>query len=56
VNTKIEVDMYWPRENVVVEIDGPGHARPRTKNEDAARDAALREAGKAVLRIPSGHG
>jgi len=39
-----------------VEIDGPGHDRPRTKNEDAARDAALKAAGLRVVRIPSGHG
>jgi very-short-patch-repair endonuclease len=56
VNTKIEVDMYWPAENRVVEIDGPGHERERTRREDAARDEALRAAGKTVLRIPSGHG
>ena len=56
VNTKIEVDMYWPDENLVVEVDGPGHNRPRTKNEDAARDDALRKAGITTVRIPSGHG
>jgi predicted transcriptional regulator of viral defense system len=56
VNTKIEVDLLWPAENLVVEIDGPGHDRPRTRNQDAQRDAALREAGMTVLRIPSGHG
>jgi very-short-patch-repair endonuclease len=56
VNTKIEVDFYWPDQNLVVEIDGPGHDRPRTKREDAARDAALTRAGLRVVRIPSGHG
>jgi very-short-patch-repair endonuclease len=56
VNTKIEVDFYWPDENLVVEIDGPGHDRPRTRNEDAARDAALKAAGLKVVRIPSRHG
>jgi hypothetical protein len=56
VNTKIEVDMYWPAENLIVEIDGPGHARERTRREDAARDEKLKAAGKTVLRIPSGHG
>jgi predicted transcriptional regulator of viral defense system len=56
VNTKIEVDFYWPDENLVVEIDGPGHERPRTKAEDAARDRALEAAGLTVVRIPSGHG
>jgi hypothetical protein len=56
VNTKIEVDMYWPDQNLVVEVDGPGHARPRSKREDAQRDEALRKAGIATVRIPSGHG
>ena len=56
VNTKIEVDLYWPDQNLVVEVDGPGHARPRTKREDAERDATLEAAGQSVVRIPSGHG
>ena len=56
VNHKIEVDFYWPDQNLVVEIDGPGHDRPRSQNEDAARDAALQAAGLRVVRIPSGHG
>jgi predicted transcriptional regulator of viral defense system len=56
VNTKIEVDFYWPDQNLVVEIDGPGHDRRRTRAEDARRDAALKQAGIDVVRIPSGHG
>jgi hypothetical protein len=56
VNTKIEVDFYWPDQNLVVEIDGPGHDRPRTKAEDAQRDEALKRAGIHVVRIPSRHG
>ena len=56
VNTKIEVDMYWPDENLAIEIDGPGHERPRTRSDDEARDRALRAAGIEVVRIPSGHG
>jgi hypothetical protein len=59
VNTKlngIEVDFHWPRSNLVVEIDGPGHTRPRTRAEDADRDHELRQAGLTVLRIPSRHG
>jgi hypothetical protein len=56
VNTKIEVDFYWPDEKLVVEIDGPGHNRPRTKAEDEQRDRALEAAGLTVVRIPSGHG
>jgi hypothetical protein len=56
VNTKIEVDMYWPAENLVVEIDGPGHQRPTTRNADAAREEALKAAGITTVRLPSGHG
>jgi hypothetical protein len=52
----IEVDFYWPDQNLVVEIDGPGHDRPRTKAEDARRDEALQRAGLTVVRIPSPHG
>jgi hypothetical protein len=52
VNTRIEnleVDFAWP--HVVVEIDGPAHQRPRTKQEDAERDAILKAAGYEVLRL-----
>jgi predicted transcriptional regulator of viral defense system len=56
VNTKIEVDFYWPDEKLVVEVDGPGHNRPRTRAEDEQRDRALEAAGLTVVRIPSGHG
>jgi hypothetical protein len=59
VNTKvhgIEVDLYWADENVVVEIDGPGHARPRTRRTDEQRDRHLQENGIRVVRIPSGDG
>jgi Protein of unknown function (DUF559) len=56
VNTKIEVDLYWPDENLVVEVDGPGHERPRTRREDDARDRVLRAAGIEVVRLPSCHG
>ena len=37
VNTKlngIEVDFHWPDQNLCIEIDGPGHERPRTQAED----------------------
>ena len=54
VNTKvqdIEVDFHWPDENLCVEIDGPGHQRPRTQAEDRGRDAKLRAAGHDVVRL-----
>jgi hypothetical protein len=51
-NVKIagyEVDFAWPGR--IVEIDGPGHARPRTRREDRDRDRTLRAAGYDVLRF-----
>ena len=57
VNTKIEnleVDFHWPDLNLIVEVDGPGHTRPRTQHEDHERDQSLRAAGHTILRIP-GH-
>jgi very-short-patch-repair endonuclease len=44
-----EVDFYWP--GLCVEVDGPPHARPRTKVDDRIRDASLRAAGYVVLRF-----
>jgi very-short-patch-repair endonuclease len=52
VNTRIagiEVDFAWP--GLVVELDGPAHQRPRTKLEDAQRDAILEAAGYEVVRL-----
>jgi very-short-patch-repair endonuclease len=54
VNTHLrghEVDFHWPDARLAVEVDGPGHHRPRTKREDALRDRVLREAGYEVLRF-----
>ena len=54
VNTQIEdleVDFHWPQLNLIVEVDGPGHTRPRTKREDQERDARLRAAGHTILRV-----
>jgi hypothetical protein len=48
----IEVDALWDRR--IVEIDGPGHERPRTRTEDAQRDAKLRAAGYDVVRVTAG--
>jgi hypothetical protein len=44
-----EVDFAWP--GLVVEIDGPGHKRPRTRREDKLRDAAIKRAGNCVMRL-----
>jgi hypothetical protein len=35
----------------LVEIDGPGHMRPRTQRQDRARDELLRQVGQDVLRF-----
>jgi very-short-patch-repair endonuclease len=48
---QIEVDFYWPDQRLCVEVDGPGHSRPRTRREDRARDELLRAAGQDVLRF-----
>jgi hypothetical protein len=47
----IEVDFHWPEERLVVEVDGPGHGRPRTRREDLARQRKLEGAGYAVVRV-----
>ena len=54
VNTHVlgeEVDFHWPGRWFVVEIDGHGHGRPATREDDARRDAKLRAAGYSVLRV-----
>jgi very-short-patch-repair endonuclease len=45
----LEVD--FELNGLVVEIDGPGHRRPRTRRGDEARDAVLKRAGYEVIRI-----
>ncbi len=47
----LEVDFHWPALHLVVETDGPGHERPRTRREDAHRDRTLKVAGYRVLRF-----
>lgn len=54
VNTSVaglEVDFHWPESDLVVEIDGPGHARPRTAAEDRRRDQTLSAAGITIVRL-----
>ena len=48
VNTKVaglEVDFCWPDRRLVVEVDGPGHARAPTRREDFERERKLEAAG-----------
>jgi hypothetical protein len=47
----IEVDFHWPALQLAIELDGPGHERPRTREEDAYKTRAWREAGYEVLRF-----
>lgn len=49
----LEVDFLWRKERVVVEVDGPGHARPTVARSDRQRDAALAREGFRVERIPT---
>ena len=46
-----EVDFAWS--DLIVEIDGPGHERPRTRAEDGERDARLAAAGYTIVRVSS---
>ena len=47
-----EVDFHWPQARLAIELDGPGHRRRRTRNEDADKEAAWRAGGFEVLRYP----
>jgi hypothetical protein len=50
-----EVDFHWPRERLVVEIDGgPFHRSAATIEDDRRRDALLTAGGWTVLRFSSG--
>ena len=54
VNVKLngeEADFHWPAHKLVVEIDGPGHERAKTRRDDARKEAKWRAAGYEVLRV-----
>ena len=47
-----EVDLLWPRERLIVEVDGYAfHAGRQAFERDRARDAALQVAGYRVIRV-----
>ena len=46
----IRLDLVWPREKCVVELDGPDHLDTDKYAADRARDRALQRAGFLVLR------
>lgn len=57
VNVPIDVqdgslrpDFHWPDAMLIVEVDGGGHARKRSKEEDRGRDARFHVAGWTVMR------
>lgn len=54
VNTPLnghEVDFHWPAHRLAIELDGPHHARERTKREDERKEAVWRAGGFEVLRF-----
>ena len=47
----MEVDLYFPRLGVVIEVDGGVHDNPTAKADDAAKQARLEALGYTVLRL-----
>lgn len=47
----IRCDFHWPSARLCVEVDGPGHDRPRVRRQDLRRDELLRGAGWRVVRV-----
>jgi hypothetical protein len=47
----VEPDFRWPERRLVVEVDGPGHARERATRNAARCERILRGAGYAVVRF-----
>jgi len=47
----VRLDLFWPAERCVVEIDGPEHCRPEQFESDRQRDVQLQLDGYAVLRF-----
>jgi hypothetical protein len=47
---EIEVDFFWPSIGLCVEVDGIGHDRVRTRNQDLERDQLLAAMGWTVMR------
>lgn len=46
-----EVDYHWPALKLAIELDGSGHDRTRTKQEDAIKEVAWRAAGYEFIRV-----
>ncbi len=58
-NQNVHLDLYLPKLNVVIEVDGPSHHKPiwgalalqRTRRTDAEKDGLLLGMGFVVIRI-----
>ena len=51
---KYIADFYSARAQLVIELDGSGHATEAGLKHDAIRTAFLEEMGLSVIRIPNG--
>lgn len=51
---ELRPDFHWPALRLVVEVDGSGHQRKRTQEQDRGRDARFRADGWTVIRCASG--
>lgn len=47
----VELDNCWPELKVYLEVDGPPHARSRTKNADRDKRIGLKHAGWTEVRV-----
>lgn len=53
---RFELDFYWPREGLVVEVDGETfHRGPGAVGRDREKDLAVRAAGLELLRFTAEH-
>jgi very-short-patch-repair endonuclease len=51
LRTPVRLDLIWPDERCIVEIDGPEHCEPVKFDADRRRDVQLQLDGYAVLRF-----
>ncbi|MEU8817833.1 DUF559 domain-containing protein [Actinoplanes sp. NPDC048796] len=51
LSSPIRLDLFWPGERCVVELDGPEHCHPVRFEADRRRDVQLQLDGYAVLRF-----
>ena len=50
-NLYVEPDFFYQDDNTVIFIDGPPHDTPQVREEDAAHDGNLMNAGYLVIRF-----